>query len=103
MSLTQKELWMIEAIVSNSYCANNYHLPSFELSYEDANADDECWTDSLEDNGAIHGTPSKGKEISGVLSSLNKKGYVISSAGREGTARVTESGWKAYQEEMKNV
>lgn len=99
--LTEKELWIIEAIVSNSFCSNNYSLPHYSKSYEDANIEP-CWTDCIDDNGAKHGTPVSGKEISGVLSSLNKKGYVISDCGRDGTANVTREGWKAYQETMLN-
>jgi len=103
MKLTDKELWIVEAIVANSYCSNNYKLPSYELSYEDSNAYEPVWTDCIDDNGACNGIPSKGKEISGVLSSLNKKGYVVSSSGRDGVARVTREGWKAYQETMEFV
>lgn len=102
MSLSQKELWIIEAIVSNSYCSNNYRLPHWSESYIKATNDGEsCWTDCIDDNGAKHGIPVKGKEISGVLSSLNKKDFVQSDSGREGTARVTILGWEAYQNYMK--
>ena len=102
MSLSQKELWIIEAIVANSYCSNNYRLPHWSESYETAtNGGESCWTDCIDDNGAKHGLPSKGKEISGVLSSLNKKGFVVSDCGRDGAASVTPTGWEAYQNYMK--
>ena len=103
MNLTSKELYVIEAIVSNCYTSNNYELPSYELSYFDAKAGDGCWTNCIDDNGAKHGTLVTGKELSGTLSSLNKKGYVGSSTGRDGVARVTELGWKAYQEDMTTI
>lgn len=98
MSLTPKEVYIIEAIVSNEYSGYNYHLPdAFTTTYEDIKMyGDSCWTDTIEDNGAKHGIPVRGKEISGVLSSLNKKGYVVSCHGKEGTALVTKAGWEAY-------
>lgn len=102
MLLTEKELWVVEAIVSNETGDNNYFLPSYTVSFEEANISP-CWTDTIDCNGAKHGVPSSGKEISGVLSSLNKKGYVISSCGREGTATVTREGWKAYQKTMEEI
>jgi hypothetical protein len=100
--LTQKEIYIIEAIVANSYCSNNYKLPSYELSYEEA-ASEEVWADTIDDNGAIHGQSVSGKEISGVVSSLNKKGFVVSDGkGREACVFVTEEGWAAYQEVARN-
>jgi len=103
MSLTQKEIYIIEAIVSNSYCCNNYKLPSATLSYDDAVQGEEIWANTIDDNGAKHGEIVIGKEISGVVSSLNRKGYVVSSgSGRDASVMVTEEGWKAYQEAALN-
>lgn len=97
--LTEKEIWVIEAIVANSYCQNNYHLPEHTLSYEEAtNNGEEVWADCIDDNGAEHGEPVEGKAISGVVSSLSQKGFVICGGrGRDAHVRVTEAGWKAYQ------
>ena len=105
MSLTPKEVYIIEAIVSNEYSGYNYHLPSPDTTYDEiwTAGGHSCWTNTIEDNGAKHGIPVSGKEISGVLSSLNKKGFVISSTGREGTAYVTKAGWEAYAEYMRNI
>ena len=101
MKLTMKELWMIEAIVSNEYGDNNYNLPSYELSYEDAHADTSVWSNILDESGAVHGTKVTGKGISAVVSSLNKKGYAHSMGkGKDASVYVTREGWKVYQEVM---
>lgn len=104
MKLTMKELWMIEAIVSNEYGDNNYNLPSYELSYEDANAGTLVWSSILDENGAKHGEKVNTKGIPGVVSSLNKKGYAESSGkGKDGVVSVTREGWKVYQEVMTDL
>mgnify|MGYP001489656390 CR=1 FL=1 len=104
MKLTMKELWMIEAIVSNEYGDNNYNLPSYELSYEDAHADTLVWSSILDENGAKHGTKVTGKGISAVVSSLNKKGFARSKGkGNDSTVYVTREGWSVYQEVMKEL
>lgn len=101
MKLTQKELYIIEAIVSNEMSENNYSLPSYLETYEEANCKYGCWADTIENNRAPNGEKVTGKSISGVVASLNKKGYVVSSGtGREATVAVTRAGWKAYQEDM---
>lgn len=104
--LTSKELWVIEAIVSNEFSGNNYRLPSHTESYDELKSynGDCCWANSIEDNGAKHGTPCSGKEISGVIASLVKKGFVfggdVKKFGRDATIAVTRKGWEAYQEVM---
>lgn len=100
-NLTPKELWLIEAIVSNEFTSNNYYLPSHLESFEEARAGEGCWTFSIGQSGAKHGEKVSGKALSGVVASANKKGYVISNeAGRDSTVQVTREGWKAYQEAM---
>ena len=100
-NLTEKELWMIEAIVSNEHSDNNYFLPEYTRSYEAAHADSDVWSDSLEANGAKHGEKVDLRGIPGVVSSLNKKGYAVSmGTGREATVHVTEAGWLEYQKAM---
>lgn len=105
MKVTQKELYIIEAIISNEMSANNYFLPHYSLSFEQINTCGGCWSDTIEQNGAKHGEKVAGKNISGVVGSLNKKGFVISSGGRslEATVEVTKAGWEAYQEAMKEM
>lgn len=99
--LTEKELWMIEAIVSNESGDNNYFLPEYTRSYEKALADTVVWSDNLEANGAKHGEKVETASIAGVVSSLTKKGFVVGhNVGRDATVSVTEAGWKAYQEAM---
>lgn len=101
MKLTSKELYIIEAIVSNEMSENNYRLPSYLEDYEDANCEYGCWADTIEQNGAQNGDKVTGKAISGVVASLNKKGYVRSiGAGSEATVIVTKNGWHAYQVDM---
>ena len=103
MNLTQKEIYIIEAIVSNTYCFNNGKLPSALLSYDEAVGGEEVWADTIEDNGAEHGEVVRGKEISGVVSSLNKKGFVISGGrGKDAGVMVTKKGWCAYQKAALN-
>jgi hypothetical protein len=99
-NLTPKELYIIEAIISNEMGGNNYHLPLFTESYDRANGG-ECWASSIENNGAKNGEKVTGKSISGVVASLNKKGFVIS-RGKEpdATCEVTSAGWEAYQKDM---
>ena len=104
MKLTMKELWMIEAIVSNEFGSNNYDLFIYTLSYEDANADNSVWSNMLDANGAKHGTKVTGKGISAIVSSLNKKGYARSMGkGNDSTVYVTREGWSVYQEVMKEL
>lgn len=101
--MTSKELWVIEAIVSNEFSGYNYHLPEHTVSYDELRRDGatSCWANSIEDNGAKHGTVVAGKEISGVVGSLVKKGYVYScGTGRDATVTVTEAGWAAYQKDI---
>jgi hypothetical protein len=101
-NLTEKELWMIEAIVSNEHSDNNYFLPEYTRSYKEAFADSGCWSDTLEANGAKNGEKVDLRGIPGVVASLNKKGFAVSrGTGREATVYVTGAGWKAYQEAMK--
>lgn len=101
--ITQKELWMIEAIVSNECSENNNFLPSYKLSYNEIDAKYGCWSDTLDLNGAKHGEPVKQKGFGGVIASLVKKGYVIkygASSLTKSTVTVTKEGWEAYQETM---
>lgn len=99
MSLTPKELFVIEAVISNEFSENNYRLPSPTEEY-DSHAF-QCWSHSLDANGAIHGEKVSGKAMSGVVASLNKKGYAVSyGKGNDKTVHILEEGWKAYQEEM---
>ena len=97
--LTEKEIWVIEAIVANSYCQNNYHLPEHTLSYEEATNDGEAvWANCIDDNGAEHGEPTVGKALAGVVSALSQKGFVqCGGTGNDAQVSVTEAGWKAYQ------
>ena len=99
MKLTEKEIYIIEAIISNEMCGNNYHLPSQDASYEDAYEGD-CWADMIPNNGARHGERVTGKAISGVVASLSKKGYVKCEKGERASddvVGVTKAGWEAYQ------
>jgi hypothetical protein len=101
MKITNKELYIIEAIVSNEMSSNNYFLPSYTSSYEEAQANSSCWSETIDSNGAIHGEKVTGKKISGVVSSLRKKGFIsCNGRGADSTVNVTREGWKAYQETM---
>jgi hypothetical protein len=80
MKLTEKELAVMKAIDASEY--GDY-------------LDDEIWTFSLEYN-VPKGGP-KGKEISGVCSSLKKKGLVrLSNTDDRDTIYMTDEGIKAY-------
>lgn len=101
MNLTDKELYIIEAIVSNEFCDNNNSLPSYLETYDDAYCSGGCWADTIELNAAENGEKVTGKAISGVVASLNKKGYVYSyGSGPDATVTVTKQGWEAYQQDM---
>ena len=98
-------MYIIESIVANSYSGYNYHLPDLTTSYDEILecGGESCWSNTIDDNGAKHGTVVSGLAISGVVSSLVKKGYVQSSStSRDAVTVVTRSGWEAYQIEMAN-
>lgn len=95
--LTEREVWAIENIMSAEHCSNNFCLPSWELPYEEAFGG-ETFSDCIDSGGAEHGIPSKGKELSGVVSSLVKKGYADhTDEGRDSATWITKAGWEAYQ------
>lgn len=93
MPLTPKEVWTIENIISAEHTGNNYHLPHWKESFEEANQG-ATWSDCVELGGAKHGEKCSGKVLSGVCASLVKKGYAWSDSESIG---ITREGWEAYQ------
>ena len=63
--------------------------------------EDEIWTFSVWDN--VDKTMVNRKALSGIISSLNKKGYVVSEeCGKESTIGMTKAGAKAYLKQAEN-
>jgi hypothetical protein len=85
--ITPYEAAVLRAIATNCFNVMNYGVPT---CYEDANA--EIWTDSI--NDAKYPSGLEGKALSGVCSSLAKKGLVEKSFSE--TIVLTEEGFNAY-------
>ena len=96
--ITEKEVWVIENIISAEHCGNNYHLPSWETPYDKA-FEGETWASCAQLGGAKHGEKTEGVAFSGVCASLVKKGFAFASGkGKEAIIGITQNGWEAYQE-----
>lgn len=90
--ITSNEAAVLRAIATNCYNVMNYGVPT---CYEDANQ--EIWTDLINDAECPSGI--EGKALSGVCSSLVKKGLMKSFTGfekGEATVMMTEEGFNAY-------
>ena len=92
--VTELEKAVMMNIAQNEYNTANYGKP-------DSAKETCCWTDSIANCGGGPLPCPTGKILSGTLSSLNKKGLVISFSGVEGSAELTEDGfqvWKNFEE-----
>jgi hypothetical protein len=89
---TELEAKVIRSIATNSYNECNYGSPK---SY--AEAANPVWRNSINDAGMPSGV--EGKMLSGVCSSLAKKGFAgFSEEGRDSTAWISEAGYNAMIE-----
>lgn len=80
MKLTKSEKKVLKAIHHNYYHGN------------DSIVRDPIWSDSINDSSFPSGI--KGKELSGTVSSLKKKGIVdINNDGKDSTIWITELGY----------
>jgi DNA-binding MarR family transcriptional regulator len=90
MNITEKEQAVLLAIISNDY--QNYDISDVNL------INTPTWTFVCEDSGI------KGKELSGVISSLNKKGLVVSDLDKsrleDSTIYITEKGFNILNERV---
>lgn len=97
-SLTIKEVYVIETLISAEHTSNNYHLPHWSEPYETAYQGD-TWASECQFGGAKNGEKTDGKAFAAVCSSLVKKGFVAAGGrGADAVIGVTRAGWKAYQE-----
>lgn len=90
--ITVNEAAVLRSIATNCYNVMNYGIPS---CYEEANQ--EIWTDLI--NDAEFPSGIEGKALSGVCSSLVKKGLMMSYTGFEkndATVMLTREGFDAY-------
>lgn len=85
MNITENEAKVLRAIATNCFNHCNYDTPE---NYEEASG--EVWNDMIDDAGIESGLDAK--SLSGVCSSLNKKGYAKSDSE---TIRMSEAGWEA--------
>ena len=92
MNLTNKEFAVLRAIATNCFNHMNYGIPT---CYEEANA--EVWTNCI--NDAKYPSGLEGKALSGVCSSLVRKGLIQSF---DETIVLTQKGYEAFAEGVKN-
>jgi hypothetical protein len=90
MNITVNEIEVLRAIATNCFNHMNYGVPT---TYEEANA--EIWKDCI--NDAKYSSSVTSRALSGVCSSLVKKGLIISSSE---TIRLTEKGFEAFKASM---
>ena len=91
--ITSNEAAVLQAIATNCFNVLNYGVPT---SYDEANQ--EIWTNLI--NDAEYPSGIEGKALSGVCSSLVKKGLIKSFTGFEkddATVMLTEEGFNAYR------
>lgn len=91
--ITSNEAAVLQAIATNCYNVLNYGVPT---CFEEANQ--EIWTNLI--NDAKYPSGIEGKALSGVCSSLVKKGLIHSFTGFEkgdATVALTEEGFNAYR------
>lgn len=85
--LTEKEKIVLQAYIEDEFC--------------DSGVDSTLWADTFSDNLRDRGLNARTR--SGVLSSLNKKGYIISKSGyRDAVLMLTEKG-KEYIKKTFNI
>ena len=89
ISITELERIVILGIVENEYTENNGAIVE---SYDECDA---VWTDCLTSN-SIEGFPND-KVLSGVISSLTKKGLTSSDTGRDASTWITEKCFEVYK------
>ena len=92
--ITTNEAAGLRAIATNCFNVLNYGIPT---CYAEANQ--EIWTDLI--NDAEYPSGIEGKALSGVCSSLVKKGLMKSFTGfekGESTVMLTEEGFNAYSD-----
>ena len=83
---TENEAKVLRSIATNSYCDANYRSPR---TYQAP----DVWMDCINDSGLPSGI--EGKALSGVCSSLSKKGFASFSSGKDGSALLLQAGWDA--------
>lgn len=85
--LTEKEKMVLQAYIEDEFC--------------DSGVESTLWADAFSDNLKARGLNARTR--SGVLSSLNKKGYIISKSGyRDAVLMLTEKG-KEYIKKTFNI
>ena len=85
--LTEKEKMVLQAYIEDEFC--------------DSGVESTLWADAFSDNLKARGLNARTR--SGVLSSLNKKGYIISRSGhRDAVLMLTEKG-KEYIKTTFNI
>lgn len=90
-NFTELEFQVMKQIILNEMTGLNGAMPS---SVDDL---DECvcWTDCVEDGGSV-----RGKQLSGVMSSLVQKDLIFSDSGKDGTCGPTQKGLELFLEEF---
>jgi hypothetical protein len=94
MKTTELEAKTLVNIAQNLLSSLNGAIPQ---TFEDTMHG--CWTDCVGSDGPYE---LSGKQLSGIFSSLTKKGLIISDSGSEGATELTEAGFTAYQEAKAN-
>lgn len=101
MNITEGELTVLHAILTNDFTAFNGGLPGTpEQPYTFDDGDWQVWTDCIDCClGAVASKLPKGKAFSATCSSLVRKGLIgVGKQGKDSCLWFTEEGYKVARE-----